>query len=130
MAAPHRSLTGYKVRAMTVQGLRRIIISVAALDPALRFYSDVLGFTETARTGEVVMLGLPGADLELLLHERPPTPGLAGVAVSFRTADVDGLAEAAVRAGCTLVDPPADQPWGERQAVLTDPDGHVVCLVS
>jgi uncharacterized glyoxalase superfamily protein PhnB len=21
------------------------------------------------------------------------------------------------------------QPWGERQAVLTDPDGHVFCLV-
>jgi uncharacterized glyoxalase superfamily protein PhnB len=29
-----------------------------------------------------------------------------------------------------VVDPPADQPWGERQAVLTDPDGHVVCLVA
>jgi uncharacterized glyoxalase superfamily protein PhnB len=28
------------------------------------------------------------------------------------------------------VDAPADQPWGERQAVLTDLDGHVICLVA
>ena len=32
-------------------------------------------------------------------------------------------------AGADVLDPPDDQPWGERQSVLTDPDGHVVCLV-
>ncbi|WP_232234601.1 glyoxalase/bleomycin resistance/extradiol dioxygenase family protein [Actinoplanes sp. N902-109] len=44
--------------------------------------------------------------------------------------DVDDAARAVVAAGATVIDPPAEQPWGERQAVLTDPDGHVICLVS
>lgn len=34
------------------------------------------------------------------------------------------------QAGATGRRRPADQPWGERQAVLTDPDGHVRCLVA
>ena len=72
------------------------------------------------------MLGEP----ELMLHRRPPTPGMAGVAVSYVVDDVDAVTAAAEKAGATVVDPPADQPWGERQAVLTDPDGHVFCLVS
>ena len=42
----------------------------------------------------------------------------------------DAVTAAAEKAGATVLDPPADQPWGERQAVLTDPDGHVFCLVS
>jgi uncharacterized glyoxalase superfamily protein PhnB len=50
------------------------------------------------------------------------------VAVGFRVADVDDTTAAAQKAGATVVDAPADQPWGERQAVLTDPDGHVICL--
>jgi uncharacterized glyoxalase superfamily protein PhnB len=44
--------------------------------------------------------------------------------------DVDGLTARAAELGCMILDQPADQPWGERQSVLTDPDGHVICLVS
>ena len=116
---------------MTVRGLRRIIVSVAELDRALAFYRDALGFAEKYRTADIVMLGVPGVgDQELLLHQRPPTPGLAGVAVSLVVDDVDAMTAAAERAGCNVVDAPADQPWGERQSVLLDPDGHVLCLVS
>ena len=115
---------------MTVRGLQRIIVSVAELDRALAFYRDALGFTDKYRAGEVTMLALPGTAIELLLHERPPTPGPAGVTASFVVDDVDATTAAAERAGGTVVDAPADQPWGERQAVLTDPDGHVLCLVA
>jgi uncharacterized glyoxalase superfamily protein PhnB len=110
--------------------VQRVIVSVAALDPALGLYRDALGFTEKYRTGEMVMLGTPDGGLELLLHERPPTPGMYGVAVSYTVDDVDSLTAAAEKAGATVVDAPADQPWGERQAVLNDVDGHVFCLVS
>jgi catechol 2,3-dioxygenase-like lactoylglutathione lyase family enzyme len=115
---------------MTVRGLRRIIVSVADLDRALAFYRDALGFTEKYRQDEVVMLGLSGGDLELLLHRREPTPGLAGGAASLVVDDVDAVTAAAEKAGAVVVDAPADQPWGERQSVLTDPDGHVICLVA
>lgn len=115
---------------MAVRGLRRIIVSVAEIDRALGLYRDALGFTEKYRAGEAVMLGVPDGDLELLLHRRPPTPGLAGVAASYLVDDVDEVTAAAEKAGAAVVDAPADQPWGERQAVLTDTDGHVFCLVS
>ncbi|MCF0094162.1 VOC family protein [Micromonospora sp. MH99] len=115
---------------MTVRGLRRIIVSVADRERALALYRDALGLTEKYGAGEMVALAVPGSGVELLLHERPPTPGLAGVAVSFLVSDVDAATAAAVEAGAQVVDAPADQPWGERQSVLTDPDGHVLCLVT
>ncbi len=115
---------------MTVRGLQRVIVSVADLGPALVLYRDALGFTEKYRADEVAMLASTEGGFELLLHERPPTPGMHGVAVSYAVDDVDELTAAAQKAGATVVDPPADQPWGERQAVLTDVDGHVFCLVT
>ncbi len=115
---------------MGVIGLQRIVVSVADLARALLLYRDVLGLVVTAQFGEVVRLDVPGTDTELLLHQRTPTSGPAGVAVSFRVDDVDATAAAAEKAGAAIVDPPEDQPWGERQAVLTDADGHVICLIA
>jgi catechol 2,3-dioxygenase-like lactoylglutathione lyase family enzyme len=115
---------------VTVLGVRRIIVSVKDRERSLALYRDVLGLTPKYTAGELTMLAVPGGSIELLLHERPPTAGLAGVAVSFVVADVDAVTAAAAAAGGIVVDAPADQPWGERQSVLTDPDGHVICLVS
>ena len=67
--------------------------------------------------------------IELQLHERPPTPGDAGVAISFGVHDVDAVTAAAVEAGASVVKDPQDEPWGERQSILRDADGHVFCLV-
>jgi predicted enzyme related to lactoylglutathione lyase len=116
---------------MTVRAVRRIIVSVADVERALALYRDALGLGEKYRAGDVVALGPASADQpEVLLHQRPPTPGLAGVTASFVVDDVDAAAAAAEKAGATVIDPPEDQPRGERQAVLTDVDGHVFCLVS
>lgn len=109
--------------------LARIIISVSSLEDSLPLYRDALGLTVTYTAGQVARLSTDGPPVEVMLHERPPTPGDFGIAVSFRVEDVDGVTEAAVAAGATIVDPPADQPWGERQAVLHDRDGQVICLV-
>ena len=115
---------------MTVRGIQRVIVSVADLGPALGLYRDALGFVEKYRNDEIVVLGLPEGDLELMLHRRSPTAGPAGVAASYRVDDVDEVATAAEKAGARVFDAPADQPWGERQAVLSDIDGHVFCLVA
>jgi hypothetical protein len=66
--------------------------------------------------------------IELQLHERPPTPGDAGIAVSFGVDDVDAVTSAAVGASASIIKEPADQPWGERQSVLHHADGHVTLL--
>ncbi|HEX3679200.1 MAG TPA: VOC family protein [Galbitalea sp.] len=78
------------------------------------------------RHGDAVMTD----GIELLLHERPPTPSDAGVAISFGVDDVDASTAAAVAARASIIKEPADQPWGERQSVLHDVDGHVFCLVA
>jgi len=112
-----------------VSAISRLTISVADLDRALPLYEGALGLARRYDLPGLVMLASDD-DVEVLLHERPPTPGDAGIAPSFRVADVDAVTSAAVLAGATLIDPPADQAWGERQSVLHDADGHVLCLVA
>jgi predicted enzyme related to lactoylglutathione lyase len=107
----------------------RFTISVAELDRALPLYENVLGLTRRYALPGLVMLSTSN-DVEVLLHERPPTPGDASIAPSFRVDDVDAAAESALLAGATVIDAPADQAWGERQAELHDVDGHVLCLVA
>jgi predicted enzyme related to lactoylglutathione lyase len=109
--------------------LARIVISVASLEKALPLYEDVLDLRRTQESPGIVTLAL-ARGIELMLHERPPTPGDAGIAPTFRVANVDAAAAAATGVGATIVRGPSDEPWGERQAVLHDVDGHVVCLVT
>jgi predicted enzyme related to lactoylglutathione lyase len=116
---------------VAVHGLARITVSVEDLDRALALYRDALGLVEQYRDGDVVMLAIAGdGGAQVLLHRRTPQPSMAGVAASLQVDDVDDATAAAVAAGAHVLDPPGDQPWGERQSVLTDADGHVLCLVS
>jgi predicted enzyme related to lactoylglutathione lyase len=115
---------------MAVRGLARITVSVEDLDRALALYRDALGLVEQYRQADVVMLAIASDAAQVLLHRRTPQPSIAGVAASLQVDDVDEATAAAVAAGAHVVDPPGDQPWGERQSVLTDADGHVLCLVS
>jgi PhnB protein len=39
--------------------------------------------------------------------------------------DVDEASARATREGGSLIDPPTDQPWGLRQAIVSDPEGHL-----
>jgi predicted enzyme related to lactoylglutathione lyase len=105
-----------------------VIVSVSDLDRALRFYAGVLGLVPDPGPPGLARTSVPGG-AELLLHERA-TPSRMGVAAAFAVDDVDAATAAAEAAGCVVLVEPADQPWDERQSVLTDPDGHVVCLVA
>ena len=110
-------------------GISRVTISVAALDRALPLYEGVLGLTRRYAFPGLVMLATDNG-IEVLLHERAPTPGDAGIAPTFRVDDVDQMTENALLVGASVVDAPADQAWGERQSVLHDVDGHLLCLVA
>ena len=109
--------------------LARIVVSVASLEKALPLYEEVLDLRRTQESPGIVVLAL-ARGIEVMLHERPPTPGDAGVSPVFRVANVDAAAAAAVGFGATIIDGPRDEAWGERQAVLHDVDGHVVCFVT
>jgi catechol 2,3-dioxygenase-like lactoylglutathione lyase family enzyme len=108
--------------------LSRAVVPVSRLDRSLPFYESVLGLRSTWASPPIVRL-VDASGTEILLHERPASGGEASVALSFTVDDVDAATAASVAAGAELVDQPEDQPWGERQSVLRDPDGHLVCLV-
>jgi catechol 2,3-dioxygenase-like lactoylglutathione lyase family enzyme len=107
----------------------RITVSVADLTKARKLYERTLLLALKYEMPGMAML-VTGDGIELQLHERPPTPGDAGVAISFRVDDVDSVTNAAVVVGASIIKQPQDEPWGERQAVLRDADGHVICLVA
>lgn len=105
----------------------RLVVSVTDLERALGFYHQLLDLPATRIPGFAFLETSTG--VEVMLHERPAEPSDRSVAGSFRVHDVDGVVAAwAARSG-VVVDEAADQPWGERMAVVRDPDGHLVCLI-
>lgn len=113
---------------MATASLHRIVVSVSALSSALELYEGVLGLT-SERGGDGFAWLRTADGLEVMLHERPAVASDAAVAAAFAVPRVDAVTERWVAAGGTVVDAPADQPWGERMAVVRDHDGHIVCLV-
>jgi uncharacterized glyoxalase superfamily protein PhnB len=63
-----------------------------------------------------------------------PTMGRGGVGVVFfsvpERADVDTIFARMTAAGCDVQQPPADAFWGARYAIIADPDGNSVGLMS
>ncbi|WP_278256617.1 VOC family protein [Nocardioides convexus] len=106
--------------------LHRVIVSVASTEAALGFYGDLLGLA-VARQGPMTRLGdgpvesAPARAAERAERPRrraePPGPG--------RRRDVRGVGGRRRDRG----GPPGRPAVGERQAVVRDPDGHLVCLV-
>jgi uncharacterized glyoxalase superfamily protein PhnB len=122
------------------QGYPRIVPYFRYQDPttALLWLSEVLGATEALR------MTLPDGRIghaELTIGDAVVAVGLAwGPAPddvepvtrhTLRTMtlvfvdDVDQALERATRYGGSVIDPPASQPWGLRQAIVADPEGYL-----
>ncbi|MBB3663827.1 MULTISPECIES: VOC family protein [Prauserella salsuginis group] len=116
---------------------------VADLERSRGFY-ERLGFAFRGRNrageGPAEAWVSVNAGLTLVLHstgfaawwdETAPQPSAGGpqVDVELRTHErLDGLVADLDRAGVVVVKPPTDMPWGQRFAIVRDPDGHRVGL--
>lgn len=104
------------------------------VDAAVDFLVGTCGFTDQGRApgpdgrtfhasvglaGGVVMMGSPGPD-----YANPKDRGGATQLVYVYVDDVDAHHAAAAAAGATVLDPPADQFYGDRTYTLEDPEGH------
>lgn len=107
--------------------ISRLVVSVSDLDRALTFYQGLVGLSAHRREPGFAYL-VTADGLEVLLHERPAQPSAAAVAITFRVTDLDAVAGGVEPAGGTVLKPVERQPWGERMAVVRDPDGHIVCF--
>jgi uncharacterized glyoxalase superfamily protein PhnB len=68
-----------------------------------------------------------GLSLYLSEHEGDCAPGsLTFLYVS----DVDNWYQHCINQGITVARPPADQPWGNRDFRITDPDGNQLCIAT
>lgn len=105
--------------------LARLAVSVNALD----LYRDLLGLDLGRRFDDLAWLSTTDG-IEMMLHQRPSAPSDTAVAIGFLVSDVDDTVRRWVGRGGDVADPAIDRPWGERMAVVRDPDGHLVCLSS
>jgi len=67
---------------------------------------------------------------ELPAHDPSPTPETARLSAYVRLhADtIRPLHDALVKAGIRVLGEPRDQPWAQRELLVQDPDGRVLCL--
>ena len=100
------------------------------------FLVRVLGFSsgglERAPDGTVVHGEVRAGARRIWLHltsetaklATPTTLGAASGGLVVHVKDVDAHFEAARRAGATILREPTDQPYGQREYGVRDPDGH------
>lgn len=82
-----------------------------------------IGHAELVLDAHVITLGLAvvGGDAAWRPADRNAVRAMTLVFVP----DVDAAAARAIELGGAVVDDATDMPWGLRQAIVTDPEGHV-----
>ena len=112
------------------------------IDAGIRFYRDLLGFTETFRTphegtpSHIEMklggftLGLGTVEAARQVHGVEPVPGSPAMVVVVWTDDVDAAFAEMTAAGVPALQPPHDTGNNNRNALLSDPDGNLVEIVA
>lgn len=96
-----------------------------------RFYGETLGlaiyreFGEDPHRGVVYFLG--GGYLEV--SGRSDQPAGPNMQLWLQVRDVDAAARELEGAGVTILQPPADEPWGLREMWIADPDGVRIAVI-
>ena len=107
------------------------ILHTPDLEHAAAFYTERLGFEERYRVptegpAAFVLLGL--ATFELGFAQSSEVAPAGRVAFWLYTDGVDERVAALREAGVEVVREPEDMDWGERMAIVLDPDGNQVCI--
>jgi catechol 2,3-dioxygenase-like lactoylglutathione lyase family enzyme len=97
----------------------------ASMDDGVRFYSEVLGFGERFRDGDLYA-ALACGDLTVALAAPPERPAGSGLALALKVDDLEAWHEHLAAAGSTVSDIVTG--GHERRFSVTDPFGHDVVL--
>lgn len=111
------------------------ILEVSDVGRSLAFYRDQLGFREEysfpGEDGEPVFVSMSlegGGKLAIGGPKEDVETG--STSLWLYTDDVDKEVKRLRSAGVEVTSEPEDQPWGERQASVADPDGYTVHIGS
>ena len=98
------------------------ILSVASMSRSVRYYVDVLGFTNAGwGSDDFTCVTRDGASIYLSQGDQ----GSPGTWVWLGVEDVEMLHQEYSRSGATILHPPENFPWACEMKVA-DPDGHVL----
>ncbi|GAB3436271.1 VOC family protein [Flindersiella endophytica] len=112
----------------TVRSIQTIAVYVTDLERSKRFYGDLLGLAQLEPPDRVAYrIG----DSRLLLHPTDPGEGArhSRLELHLGVDDLDGFVARLAERATPVLQEPVDQPWGEREAIVLDPDGYPVFLV-
>ena len=121
-----------------IRHLAGIAEIVDDFEAAVRFYRDVLGLAVEAKQpggyAEVKLAGVLHFGLWQRAHAAravgvAPERIALGVTLGLEVDAVDGAAAALAGRGIALLQPPHDEPWGQRTARFLSPSG-MLCEVS
>jgi uncharacterized glyoxalase superfamily protein PhnB len=110
---------------------------------AVDFYKEAFGaeviFLKTSKDGSKILhCEIRIGDSRIFVNDEFPEMGSRGpkliggspVSLNLYVEDSDALFERAVAAGATVIMPLADQFWGDRWGMMSDPFGHVWSVAS
>jgi lactoylglutathione lyase len=110
-----------------IAGLQTIVLFVSDVERAARFYRDQLGLEQVYESEG--RLALQCGPVRLLLHPtEEPARGGSNVELYFQVEDVDEAVSRLRADGVGVLLEPTDEPWGERNAGILDPDGYPIYL--
>jgi len=105
----------------------QVALGVRDVGRSVAFYERHLGFRLISAMGDdFALLGRDAVTVALVLTTTPAVAAFAGCYVYV--SDVEAAHEACLRGGVTLVSPLTTHPWGNRDFVVRDPDGHQIAL--
>ena len=112
-------------------------LTVKDASKAIDFYKKAFGVTEVHRSlgpgGSIMHATLKVGDSLFFLNDEIPMPGggksplsIGGtpVTINIYVPDADKIYKQAIAAGAKETMPIADQFWGDRYGIVTDPFGH------
>ena len=99
------------------------VFQVASVDAALRYYKEVLGFTEDFRFGDYAGVKLGNACFHLCAHGVHKRPVGGGTVYVFCD-EVDGYYAEIKKMGAIVTSEPRDYDYGMRDFMALDPDGN------
>ena len=117
----------------TLSGIQTVVLPVRDVAASCSFYEDLLGLNRVYENQDVVALQAGGP--RILLHPSGPGTDFPNApvhdsaslpAIYWNVSDVDGLIAALKDNDVEIAQEPTDEPWGERDACLLDPDGYRV----
>jgi lactoylglutathione lyase len=111
------------------------ILTTPDLARSLRFYRDLLGATvdyQFPPSGEPGYVGLRLGQSHLGIGQQDSPGDLTNdrITLWIYTDDCDEGLSRLRAGGVPVLQEPVDQPWGERMATVTDPDGNRVIIAS